>query len=77
MFFAYNNDWREDCFRKNVFKYFRIDLPHADTIDDVLRELPSGELETLKAHLVSGLIEQKLLRKFRFLGKSYLVAMRK
>jgi hypothetical protein len=72
---AYNNDLREDCFRKNVFKYFRLNLPHADTIDAVLRELPPGELETLKAHLVGGLIEQKLLRKFRFLGKSYLVAV--
>lgn len=72
---AYNNDWREDCFRKNVFKYFRLNLPHADTIDDVLRKLSPVELEVLKAYLVSGLIEQKLLRKFRFLGKSYLVAV--
>ena len=72
---AYNNDWREDCFRKNVFKYFRLNLPHADTIDDVLRKLPPVELEVLKAYLVSGPIEQKLLRKFRFMGKSYLVAV--
>ena len=72
---ANNNDWREDCFRKNVFKYFRLNLPHADTIDDVLRKLPPVELEVLKAYLVSGPIEQKLLRKFRFMGKSYLVAV--
>jgi hypothetical protein len=50
-------------------------LPQADTVDDVLRALPPGELETLKAQLVSGLIEQKALRKFRFLGKYYLVAV--
>ncbi|MDD4192939.1 MAG: hypothetical protein PHI28_16515, partial [Mangrovibacterium sp.] len=50
-------------------------LPHGDPGDEVLRELPPGELETLKAHLVSGLLEQKLLRKFRFLGKSYRVAV--
>jgi len=72
---AYNSDWREECFQKNVFKYFGIKLPHADTVDDVLRELPPVELEVLKAQLVSGLMEQKLLRKFRFLGKSYLVAV--
>jgi len=72
---AYNNDWREDCFRKNVFKYFRFNLPHADTIDAVLRKLPPGELETLKSHLVSGLIEQKMFRKSRFLSTSYLVAV--
>jgi hypothetical protein len=72
---AWNNDRREAVFQKNVFRYFRINLPHADTFDEVLRELPPVELEELKAHLVSGLIEQKILRKFRFLGKSYLVAI--
>ena len=50
-------------------------LPHGDPVDEVLRELPPGELEALKAHLVSGLLEQKILRKFRFLGKFYLVAV--
>lgn len=72
---AYNNDRRDACFRKNIFKYFGINLPQADATDDVLRVLPPGELEILKAHLVSGLIEQKILRKFRFLGKSYQVAV--
>jgi hypothetical protein len=72
---AYNNKRREDDFRKNVLKYFGSNLPHTDTSDDVLRELPPGELEALKAHLASGLIEQKFLRKFRFLSKSYLVAV--
>jgi hypothetical protein len=72
---AYNNDWRETCFRKNFFKYFGFHLPHADSIDDVLRVLPPEELEELKMHLVSGLIEQKMFRKFRFLGKFHLVAV--
>lgn len=72
---AYNNNRREDSFRGNVFNYFHFNLPHADTSDDVLRELPPGELEALKAHLASGLIEQKFFRKFRFLNKSYLVAI--
>lgn len=72
---AYNNDWRETCFRKNFFKYFGFNLPHADSIDDVLRVLPPEELEELKMQLVGGLIEQKMFRKFRFLGKFHLVAV--
>lgn len=72
---AYNNNRREDGFRENVLKYFGFNLPHTDTSDDVLRELPPGELEALKAHLASGLIEQKFFRKFRFLNQSYLVAI--
>ena len=72
---AYNNDRREGCFKKNFFKYFKITLPHGDAVDDVLRELPPSQLETLKAHLVSNLIEQKVFRKFRFLGKDHLIAV--
>ena len=72
---AYNNDRREVCFRKNFFKYFCINLPHADSSDDVLRVLLPVELEMLKAHLVGGLIEQKMFRKFRFMGKFHLVAV--
>ncbi len=72
---AYNNDRREDHFRKNFYKYFKLRLPHADAVDDVLRELPAEQLEILKAHLVSNLIEQKLLRKFRLLGKYYAIAV--
>jgi hypothetical protein len=72
---AYNNDRHDACFRKNFFRYFGIDLPHADAVDDVLRVLPPEELELLKMNLVSALIEQKIFRKFRFLGKFYLVAI--
>jgi hypothetical protein len=72
---AFNNDWREGVFRKNIVKHFGIKLPHGDAIDDVLRLLPPGELEVLKSELVSGLIGQKIFRKFRFLGKFHLVAV--
>jgi hypothetical protein len=72
---AYNNNRRGDGFRENVLKCFGFNLPHTDTSDDVLRELPPGELEALKAHLASGLIGLKFFRKFRFLNQSYLVAI--
>ena len=72
---AYNNNRREDSFRQNVLKHFGFNLPHTDTSDDVMRQLPPGELEALKAHLVSGLVEQKLFRKFRFLHQWYLIAV--
>ena len=72
---AYNNDRLEENFRKNFYKYFKLNLPHADAVDDVLRKLPPAQLETLKAQLVGGLIEQKIFRKFRFLGTYHLVAV--
>lgn len=72
---SYNNDRQEEKFRENFYKYFKIRLPHADAVDDVLRELQPEQLEILKAQLVSGLIEQKIFRKFRFLSKYHLVAV--
>jgi len=72
---AYNNDRREENFRKNFVKIFGFKLPHGDAFDEVLRTLPTSELEDLKSTLVGSIIEQKLLRKFRFLGKYYLVAV--
>lgn len=72
---AYNNDRRDACFAKNYYRLFKLRLPHPDTSDDVLRVLPPEMLEELKAQLVSKLIEQKVLRKFRFLGRHYFVAV--
>jgi len=72
---AFNNDTNDKHFRKNFFKIFGLNLPHADTVDNVLCAMLPKEIEHLKAHLVAGLIEKKLLRKFRFLGKYYLVAV--
>jgi hypothetical protein len=72
---AYNNDRRDALFRKNFYQCFRFNLPHADAVDSVLRVLKPEQLEILKAGLVSNLIEQKVFRKFRFLGKHYLVAV--
>lgn len=72
---SYNNDRREECFRNNFLKHFGFNLPHGDAFDEVLCKLNPDEIESLKATLVSGLIEQKILRKFRFLGKFYLVAV--
>lgn len=72
---AYTNERRDEVFAKNYYRNFKLRLPHPDTIDDVMRVLSGSQLEDLKTHLVSNLFEQKLLRKFRFLGEFYFVAV--
>ena len=72
---AYNNDRRDAVFAKNYYRHFKLQLPHPDTIDEVMRALSPELLEELKAHLVSSLFEQKVLRDFRFLGNYYFVAV--
>lgn len=72
---AYNNDRRDAIFAKNYYRLLKLRLPHPDSIDETMRNLPVALLEELKASLVSSLIEQKTLRPFRFLGKYYFVAV--
>lgn len=71
----YNSDRRDELFRQNFFKVFKVRLSQADTFDALLRVLPPNEIEHIKAKLVSSLFEQKLFREFRFLGKYYHVAV--
>jgi hypothetical protein len=70
-----NNDRNEIKFKNNYERLFKLKLPHMDTVHDLFCMLKEEELEKLKASLVAGLIEQKVLRKFKFLGKSYIIAI--
>jgi hypothetical protein len=72
---AYNNDRKDAIFVKNYYNNLKLRLPSTDAIEDVLRFLLPEEIEVLKVHLVASLIEQKLFRKFRFMGKYYFVAV--
>ncbi len=72
---AYNNDRCDPVFEKNYYRQFKLRLPHPDTIEDLMRVLSPDLLEELKMGLVSGLIASKVLRKHRFMGKYYFVAV--
>ena len=72
---AFNNDSKEGHFKQNYLRVFKLRLPHMDTVEDFLRLLQPEALEALKAALIAGLIEQKVLRQFRLLSKYYVVAI--
>lgn len=72
---AINNDRKEKQFRDNYRRIFKQELPHMDTVNDFLRLLAPGELEQLKATMISSLIEQKVLHKFRMFGKYFTIAI--
>jgi hypothetical protein len=72
---AYYSDRGDIIFARNYYRQFKLRLPHPDAIDKVMRDLPPELIEEVKTHLVSHLFEQKILRKFRFMGKYYLVAV--
>jgi len=72
---AFNNDRQEGQFKKNYEKVFKMNLPHMDTVDDVMRRLAENELEELKKSMIRTLLMKKVLHKFRFMGKWFIVAV--
>jgi len=72
---AINNDRKEEQFRKNYERAFKLRLPHMDTVADFLRQLNDQELEHFKAAMLSHLIEQKVLHHFKLLGKYFMIAI--
>ena len=72
---ALNNDRKQECFKSNYAKIFKRRLAHMDTVEDFLRRLPAEDLDKLKAGLVAGLVEQRVLHRFKLLGKYFTVAI--
>ncbi len=72
---AMNNDRKEKKFRRNYWRLFKLRLPHMDSVDELMAVLMEHELERLKATMVAGLIDQRIFRKFKFLGRSYNIAI--
>ncbi len=72
---AMNNERDEPTFRKNYERVFKARLPHMDTVEDVMEVLEAHHIETLKTELVKGLLNKKVLRKFRVFGQAYRVVI--
>jgi hypothetical protein len=72
---AFNLDRKEAKFRQKYQRLFKMRPPHLDAVEDLFRVLDEDELERLKAEFVSGLIRMKVFHKFKFLGKTFRVAV--
>lgn len=72
---AFNNDRKEDRFRRNYQSIFKVRLPHPDTADHVMRNIPEKCFEKLKTDLIKNLIGKKVFHKFRIFGKYYNVVI--
>lgn len=70
-----NNNRKKGFLKLNYNQLFGKELPHQDTVNDVLCELPNKELEQVKMDAMSKLFEQKRFRDYRLLNKYYLVAI--
>lgn len=72
---ALNQSKEEGNFQKNYRKIFKCNLPHMDTVNEVLRSLDEESLESLSKSLIQTLIKQKIFHKFRLFQKYYRIAV--
>jgi hypothetical protein len=70
-----NNNRSEENFIKHYKQLFGMNLPHQDSVYDVLSALSNEELEQVKMDQMSSLFEQKWLRDYRLLNKYYPVVV--
>jgi len=62
-------------YRKNIEQMFKMKLPDLDTGNRLMKQLAPQELESIKQKMVSVLVSNKVLRKFRILDYYYNVAV--
>jgi hypothetical protein len=72
---AMNNERDEPEFRRNYTRLFKLELPHMDTVDDVLAVLAPSHLERLSVTLIQAILAKKTLRPFRLQGRWYRVVI--
>lgn len=72
---CYNNLRSNPAFNENFRNSFGIDLPHGDSIEQVLRSFDPKKLEDLKAGEVTRLIRRKTFKAHLLHGEYYTVAI--
>ncbi len=71
-----NKDFNTDETLENINKILNehyIELPHKDTITNVINELNFAELENIQTHMIKSLIRSKMFDKYRFNGMFHIV----
>jgi hypothetical protein len=70
------NNLREDLrFKKNYKRIFKWPMPHMDTVDRVMRQLETEQIELLKQRMVQTLLRRKVFHNQRFRKQWFTVAI--
>jgi len=72
---AMNQSRKEGNFYNNYKNLLGCELPHQDTVEEVLRVLDEKALEKLSTTLIKILLKRKVLHKFRLFKKYFIIAI--
>ena len=71
----FNQLIKKSIFKQNFKTLFGLRLPHMDTVDLIMRQLPPDILEEIKISLIKEMIKKKTLAKYRLFGEYYRIAV--
>jgi hypothetical protein len=71
----YNQNREEDKFKKNIKRFFGFDMPHGDSVQNVIKLLDTEQIEALKHKMVQKLLQRKTWHRARYQGKWFCIAV--
>lgn len=71
----YNQNREDKLFKKNFKRLFGFDMPHGDSVQNVIKLLNTDQIEALKHKMVQSLLQRKTFHPSRYLGKWFCIAV--
>ena len=71
----YNQNRGDDAFRRNFKRLFGFDMPHGDSVQNVIALLNTEQIEALKHKMVQKLLQRKTFHPSRYRGKWFCIAV--
>jgi hypothetical protein len=72
---AFNNKTKNEQFRQNYYRMFRLELPQMDAVNDLFEKMNPEELENICCCLMSKLIDRRVFHRIRFFGGYFYIAV--
>lgn len=72
---AFNNKTKNEQFRQNYYRMFRLELPQMDAVNELFEKMNTQEMEEIRCRLISKLIDRRVFHKFRFFGGYFYIAI--
>lgn len=71
----YNQNRQDETFRKNFKRLFGFDMPHGDSVKNVIERLNVEQIEALKHKMVRRLLQRKTFHTSRYRGTWFSIAV--
>jgi len=72
---SFNHKLKDEQFRSNYFRMFKLNPPHMDSVNDLIEKIEEKELISLRCRLLSSLIEKRVFHRFRFFSDYFCIGI--